>query len=165
MVPIPTLDRSPSPPDTTPDAGPTRRRIRWLTLVLALVAVVAAVVAAAGLFAGRDPSPDVTIGGPADGPDIGPPAAGPGAEAPLDAEYGEELRANWDVTGVAVGDSLPVRRLPRDDAAVVATLPWDAAEFESTGRIAQVGDQRWREIIVPNDGVGWVDASYLTETS
>jgi hypothetical protein len=88
--------------------------------------------------------------------EIPPPAA--------DVRYREEPRANWDVTGVAADDVLNVRSGPGVAEPVVATLPPDAAEFESTGRIADVGPSLWREIIVPGDGVGWVNARFLTET-
>lgn len=79
--------------------------------------------------------------------------------------YGEELRANWDVTGVADDDVLNVRDLPGVEGAIIGMLAHDAAELESTGRIATVGEQLWREVVVPGDGVGWVAARYLTETS
>jgi hypothetical protein len=83
---------------------------------------------------------------------------------PAGIRYREEPRANWDVTGVAADDVLNVRSGPGVAEPVVATLPPDAAEFESTGRIADVGTALWREIIVPGDGVGWVNAALLVET-
>ena len=79
--------------------------------------------------------------------------------------YGTELRANWDVTGVAVDDRLNVRTGPGVRNAVVATLAPDTVELESTGRIARVDGALWREIVVPGDGTGWVNARYLAETS
>lgn len=85
-------------------------------------------------------------------------------EPPATVRYDEEPRANWDVTRVAAGDILNVRDTPGVDGGIVARLAYDAAEFESTGRIAHVGEQLWREVIVPGDGVGWVNAAYLTET-
>ena len=78
--------------------------------------------------------------------------------------YGAELRANWDVTGVSVDDRLNVRSGPGVHNAVMATLAPDMVELESTGRIAQVDGVLWREIVVPGDGAGWVNARYLAET-
>ena len=82
----------------------------------------------------------------------------------VDVRYREELRANWDVTGVVADDVLNVRSGPGVANDVVATLPPDTAELESTGRIADVGPALWREIVVPGDGTGWVNAAFLTET-
>ena len=79
--------------------------------------------------------------------------------------YGTEPRANWDVTGVSADDRLNVRTGPGVHNAVMATLTPDTGELESTGRIAQVDGALWREIIVPGDGTGWVNAAYLAETS
>ncbi|HEX6256035.1 MAG TPA: hypothetical protein VFZ70_09510, partial [Euzebyales bacterium] len=76
-----------------------------------------------------------------------------------------ELRANWDVTGVSADDRLNVRSGPGVHNAVMATLAPDMVELESTGRIAQVDGVLWREIVLPGDGTGWVNASYLAETS
>ncbi|HSK90588.1 MAG TPA: SH3 domain-containing protein [Euzebyales bacterium] len=79
--------------------------------------------------------------------------------------YGTELRANWDVTGVSADDRLNVRTGPGVHNAVMATLAADTVELESTGRIARVDGALWREIVVPGDGTGWVNAGYLAETS
>jgi hypothetical protein len=79
--------------------------------------------------------------------------------------FGEEARANWDVTGIAAGAVLNVHEAPGSTTAVLTTLPSDAAELESTGRIARVDGALWRELLVPGDGTGWVDARYLTETA
>jgi uncharacterized protein YgiM (DUF1202 family) len=79
--------------------------------------------------------------------------------------YGQEARANWDVTGIAAGDTLNVRTGPGVGNQVIATLTGSTAELESTGRIARVAGALWREIIVPGDGTGWVSAQYLTETA
>lgn len=82
-----------------------------------------------------------------------------------DVVYGTELRANWDVTGVSADDRLNVRTGPGVRNAVVATLAPDSVELESTRRIARVDGALWREIVVPGDGTGWVNARYLAETS
>ena len=79
--------------------------------------------------------------------------------------YGTKPRANWDVTGVSADDRLNVRIGPGVHNAVMATLAPDAVELESTGRIARVDGVLWREIVVPGDGTGWVNARYLAETS
>jgi hypothetical protein len=86
------------------------------------------------------------------------------AEAGPAVVYGTELRANWDVTGVSVDDQLNVRTGPGVHNAVTATLAPDTVELESTGRIARVDGALWREIVVPGDGTGWVNAGYLAET-
>lgn len=82
-----------------------------------------------------------------------------------DVVYGTELRANWDVTGVSADDRLNVRTGPGVRNAVVATLAPDSVGLESTGRIARVDGALWREIVVPGDRTGWVNARYLAETS
>jgi hypothetical protein len=92
-----------------------------------------------------------------------PPAPAP-APAPV-ISYGTEPRANWDVSGLAAGDSLNVRTGPGVGNQVIATLAGNTAELESTGRIARVDGALWREIIVPGDGAGWVSARFLTETA
>lgn len=79
--------------------------------------------------------------------------------------YGTEPRANWDVTGVSAADRLNVRTGPGVHNAVMATLAPDTVELGSTGRIARVDGALWREIVVPGDGTGWVNAGYLAETS
>lgn len=78
--------------------------------------------------------------------------------------FGEEPRANWDVTGISAGDRLNVRSGPGVHNPVTAALSADAVELESTGRIARVDGMLWREIVVPGDATGWVNARYLTET-
>ncbi len=162
MTTTPTLNRNAS---TTPPAGPSpdRRRI-WMVIVsiIAVVAVALTVGYATGLIGADDTTPDDPAVEPPAGDDV--PADDPTAQPPATVRYDEEPRANWDVTGVTANDVLNVRDAPGVDAAIVATLAHDAAEFESTGRIAHVGDQLWREVIVPGDGVGWVSAAYLTET-
>lgn len=85
-------------------------------------------------------------------------------ESSPEVVYGTELRANWDVTGVSADDRLNVRSGPGVHNAVMATLAPDAVELESTGRIAHVDGALWREIVVPGDGAGWVNAGYLAET-
>jgi hypothetical protein len=86
-------------------------------------------------------------------------------EAAPETVYGQEPRANWDVTGVAGWDRLNVRAGPGVHNDVKAALAADAVELESTGRIAHVDGVLWREIVVPGDGTGWVHAGYLTETA
>jgi uncharacterized protein YgiM (DUF1202 family) len=92
-----------------------------------------------------------------------PPAVQP--EPNADIRYDEELRANWDVAGVMADDVLNVREVPGVGADITAKLDANAKELESTGRIAYVGDSLWREIVVPGDGTGWVNAAYLAETA
>jgi hypothetical protein len=181
MATTPTLNRSPSAGNPAGPPGPRRHPVLWL-VVLAVVAALA-VTFVVGYLVGSDDgaaTPEAPAGQPADDPavdqqpDRDPPAEAPSADEPTvdeppaptppEVRYAEEPRANWDVTGVAADDTLNVRGSPGVDGAVIATLPPDTAELESTGRIARVGDQLWREIIVPGDGAGWVNAAYLTET-
>lgn len=175
-----------SPARTPPATGEShqRRLVAWLW-ILAIIAVLATAVAigyGTGLIGEEATSElpfvdDVPVDEPVDEAPAAVPTEDP-AEAPADepvaaepdteppaVRYDEELRANWDVTGVADDDMLNVRDAPGVVGAIVATLAHDAAELESTGRIAHVGEQLWREVVVPGDGVGWVSAAYLTETT
>ncbi len=102
----------------------------------------------------------VTTSPPADEPTAGEPET----STPPTITYAEEPRANWDVIGVTPGERLDVHGGPGSTEPVVASLAHDAAEFESTGRIATVDGALWREIVVPGDGVGWVPAEHLTQT-
>jgi hypothetical protein len=157
----------------------------WILAVIALVATGIAIAYATGFLGGTEPIADtptdeVPVDEPADdvpadepapadeAPADEPAGDAPGtdpADAPGTVRYDEEPRANWDVTGVATDDVLNVRDAPGTEGAIIATLAHDQAELESTGRIADVGDQLWREVVVPGDGVGWVNAAYLTETA
>lgn len=158
----------------------------WILATIALIATAVAVGYATGVIgedatevappvvdpADEAPTDDPADDGAAEDPaDEDPANEGPADEGPADevpaptVRYDEEPRANWDVTGVAADDVLNVRDAPGVEGAIIETLPHDAAELESTGRIAHVGDALWREVVVPGDGVGWVSASYLTETS
>jgi pyruvate/2-oxoglutarate dehydrogenase complex dihydrolipoamide acyltransferase (E2) component len=184
MSTTPTLSRSPSPegPDGAP--GP-RRRISWLVGLAVVAAVAGALAVGYAIGVGdSDGTPDAPAVEPADEPaadqqpDRDAPAETPAdtptadeprtdeqpTQRPPEIRYAEEPRANWDVTGVTADDTLNVRSSPGVDGSIIATLRPDTAELESTGRIARVGDQLWREIIVPGDGAGWVNAAYLTET-
>jgi hypothetical protein len=184
MSTTPTIGRSPTTNGHGGSSGPTHARVVWLVILglVVAVAVAFAVGYAVGLGdddgtpdaaaeqpddePGTDQQPDRV---PADDPANESTADGPGVEdqqsdTPPEIRYAEEPRANWDVTGVATDDTLNVRGSPGVDGVVIATLRPDTAELESTGRIASVGDQLWREIIVPGDGAGWVNAAYLTET-
>jgi uncharacterized protein YraI len=94
-----------------------------------------------------------------------PPPAPPAAPAPdpsPEVRYGEEPPANWDVTRVSAGERLNVRSGPGVQHTVTGTLAHDAAELESTGRIAHVGTALWREL--KGATIGWVNAHYLMET-
>jgi hypothetical protein len=166
----PTLERPPSP-TVSSDAAAIRRLKIWLWIVaaVALVAGAVAVGYATGTIGTGTPAETPAADGPAaDDPAADDPAADDPADdaavQPPAVRYDEEPRANWDVAGVAADDVLNVRDAPGVDGTIVATLAHDAAEFESTGRIAYVGQQLWREVIVPGDGVGWVSGAYLTET-
>jgi peptidoglycan/xylan/chitin deacetylase (PgdA/CDA1 family) len=181
MSSVPTLPRTPRGPSGTP---PDVRRNRAIVAVVAFVAVASLAVAyATGWFgigdsqtpivvpddtAPADPAPDVpndaTVPDDTDvipdvPDDVAPQRPGDAAVTP---RYREEARATWDVTGVAVDDVLNVRAGPGVTHPVVATLAHDAAGLESTGRIAGVGGQLWREIGVPGATTGWVNAGYLT---
>ncbi len=191
---MPTTIQSPPTRTASDHGGPTdRRRLviwLWSLATIALIATAVAIGYATGVIGevAADDTPttdEPTDDAPADEPlnevpDDEPlnevPADEPGDDGPADevpndeipaapVRYDEELRANWDVTGVAADDVLNVRDAPGVDGAIMATLTHDTAELESTGRIAYVGDALWREIVVPGDGVGWVNAAYLTETA
>jgi peptidoglycan/xylan/chitin deacetylase (PgdA/CDA1 family) len=114
-----------------------------------------------------DAAPELPDDVTPDNSDVIPEPTDDVAPDPLDdaaatPRYHEEPRADWDVTGVAAGDVLNVRAGPGITFAVTGTLAANTVEVESTGRIADVGDQLWREVIVPGDGAGWVNATYLT---
>jgi peptidoglycan/xylan/chitin deacetylase (PgdA/CDA1 family) len=179
MASAPTVPGVPTGPSRTP---PFVRRNRRIAAVVAVVAIVTAAALAIAYAAGwfdttgtpivvpDDPAPDRT-GDPArdlpDDTDVAPDTADDVApDRPDDAEmtprYRQEPRANWDVTGVATGDALNVRSGPGVTFLIIATLAHDAAGFESTGRIADVGLQLWREVVVPDASIGWVNAAYLT---
>lgn len=180
MSTTPTLHTPASAPPSAPGPRSSRRLVIWLW-ILGAVAVIATAVAVAYAtgFLGDEPAEDTPADEPADDvpadepadevPADDVPADEPADDVPADepdaVRYDEEPRANWDVTGVAADDVLNVRDAPGVDGAIIATLAHDAAELESTGRIAYVGDQLWREVVVPGDGVGWVSATYLTETT
>jgi hypothetical protein len=133
---LPTLERSPSRQQV-----PERTTGRRNAVVIALIIVAGALaVFAAVRFLDRE----------ATGPEI---------------VYGEETRANWDVTGIAAGYVLDVHAQPGATSDVIGTLAHDTAELESTGRIAHVDGVLWREIVVPGATTGWVEARYLTETA
>ena len=75
-----------------------------------------------------------------------------------------ELRS-IDVAGVAADDVLNVRIGPGVSAEVIATLDPDVTELESTGRVAHLSTALWREIVIPGNGTGWVNAAFLTESA
>jgi hypothetical protein len=156
-APIPTIDRRPDRPE---GGAPPQQPLRWWLIALGAVVLVA-VTAALVLFLAARTADEGTA------PDGQPTAPAPDDETePADEpviRYGSEPRANWDVTGVAAADVLNVRTGPRVSFPVTATLAPDAAELESTGRIATAGDELWREIVVPGATTGWVNARYLTE--
>lgn len=64
---------------------------------------------------------------------------------------------------MAANDVLNVRAGPGISYGITATLSPNTFELESTGRIARVVGQLWREIRVPGGAAGWVNARYLTE--
>lgn len=161
-----------------PPSGPGGAR-RWWREVAAVL--IGAALLAAGLLVLFDrgpvvddePSPDTQAptlnegqeprgDGPLTHDEPGRDEPDAGETTSLTIRYGDEARANWDVTSVDANDVLNVRSGPGITYPIIATLAHGAVELESTGRIADVGDQRWREIIVPADGVGWVNAAYLT---
>jgi hypothetical protein len=167
-----------------PPAGPQDRR--WLFIAAALGGVVLLVLGLLLVFgnpwADSDPElpavdevePDTSDPDAAD-QQPGEPSAdepsqpeAPSADDPSQPEapvvrYGEEPPANWDVTGVPADDVLNVRAGPGVSYDITATLPPRTFELESTGRIARVDGQLWREIKVPGGTAGWVNARYLTE--
>ncbi len=178
MSTAPSLPRTPTGPSRTPPGVRRNRRIASIVAVVAIVAAASLAIAFAAGWFDTDDSQTPIVGPDDTAPDL------PGDAAPDDTDaipdttddvapdrpddatatprYREEPRADWDVTGVAAGDVLNVRTGPGTTYRIVATLAHDAAEFESTGRVADVGDQLWREIVVPGATTGWVNAAYLT---
>ena len=148
----PTIDRPPTRVDLE------RPRPNNRILILLLVVLGGVVVTAGILLSGLGGDQEQPAG---EVPTTIPPEA---TDAP-DITYGEEPRANWDVSGVKPDGSLNVREGPGVGAAIAATLPPTAAELESTGRIARVDEVLWREIVIPGDATGWVNAHFLTETA
>lgn len=155
--------RRPAPIPVPPDYPRTPRSgadFIYGALLLVLLTVAAVGVASmAGVFEDDAGGTNPPVEEPA-----APAGEGRADEGP-DVRYREELRANWDVVGVAADDVLNVRAGPGVSAEIVATLAPETAELESTGRIADVGTALWREVVVPGDGVGWVNAAFLTETA
>jgi hypothetical protein len=157
----------------TPEGPPTQRRRR--TPLLAFVVVLLAAIAIATVvlvFSGGETTPPTT---PEPAPAEVAPAPEPGTDPDVRKPerditdrsaivHGDEPRANWDVSGVTVGDRLNVRAGPDVSFPVIATLPPYTVELESTGRITRVDGSLWREIVVPGATTGWVNARYLTET-
>ena len=186
MSTAPTLPRIPSGPSRTPPSARRHRRIAAIVVVVAIL-VAALLVSAyvAGWFdtggtetpivvpddsetevpddTAPDPPDDATPDAMPDDTDVPDEVAPDGPDdVAVTPRYRAESRANWDVTGVAADDVLNVRDGPGTTFAITGTLAATTVELESTGRIADVGDQLWREIIVPGDGAGWVNAAYLT---
>jgi len=60
-------------------------------------------------------------------------------------------------------ESLPVREAPSFDALAVDALDRYTIDVPSTGRSEMVHSMRWVEVITPNEGAGWIPASYTTE--
>jgi hypothetical protein len=188
MSTTPTLSRSPSADGPEGSPGPRYDRVLWLLALAVVLAAAGAFAVGYAVGTGGDATPEAPVveppdqqadtdaidETPADTPTDVPAADEPGSEEPPEMEepartppeirYAEEPRANWDVTGVAADDTLNVRSSPGVAGDIIAALRPDTAELESTGRIARVSEQLWREIIVPGDGAGWVNAAYLTET-
>ena len=180
-----TLHRTPSGPSGTPPGVRRNRAIASIVALVTIVAVASLVVAyAAGWFGTGDTRTPVVVpddtAPDATAPDVPDDVSVPddtdvipdvpddvSPERPDDAaatpRYREEPRANWDVSGVAAGDVLNVRTRPGVTYPVVAALAHDAAGVESTGRVADVGVQLWREIRVPGATTGWVNARYLAD--
>jgi hypothetical protein len=167
-----------------PTQGPAKQQApgsRWpavaagaigMLIVVVIAAVVWFLVVQEPLAGGPAPQGDAAVEpqqpeAPAEDPqqpgDDAQQPAQPGEPSP-EVVYGTELRANWDVTGVSADDRLNVRSGPGVHNAVMAALAPDTVELESTGRIARVDGALWREIVVPGDGTGWVNAGYLAET-
>ncbi len=163
------------PRRTDAPAAQDARRSRWV-LAAGAIALLVVTIVALWFVGGAEPA-DVVPAQPDEAeepqqPDAAEPQEPDAAEEPQGPDvpepeiiYGQELRANWDVTGVAAGDRLNVRTGPGVHNPVAATLPADAVELESTGRVARVDGVLWREIVVPGDGTGWVNAGYVTETA
>ena len=162
MTRTPLLDRPTRPDDLRPSAPTGRRGGRIFAVVLGVLLLAAVAVLMFATDIAREPL-DGTPAVPADtAPEVAPPAEEPAAEpAEAPIRYGEELRANWIVIGIAADDVLNVRSGPGVSFDVIGELTLTSPELESTGYIADVGDQLWRQIVVPGDGVGWVNAKFL----
>lgn len=164
----PTIHQRPTP--TRPDGRRSRPGWRVLVGVMGVLIVILLALAAVVFLREAGRTGEETGEGP-EGPGAGLEEPGEGAEEPgadtqepaaPEVRYGEEEPANWDVTGVAPGEGLSVYAEPGRDNPVRGEVAADAEGLESTGRIAWLDGQQWREI--KGTVVGWVDARYLTET-
>jgi peptidoglycan/xylan/chitin deacetylase (PgdA/CDA1 family) len=187
MRAAPTLDQTPAGPSgTSPRVESSRRRIAAIVAVVVIVgAALLAIAYAVGWFGTGDTqapivgpddtasdlpddtAPDLPDDVTPDNSDVVPDVTDDVSPDRPDAaaatpRYREEPPTNWDVTGVAAGDVLNVRAGPGITFSVTGTLAANTVKLESTGRIADVGDQLWRELLVPGDASGWVNAAYLT---
>lgn len=185
MSAAPTLTRIPTDPSRTPPGVRRNRRIAAIAAVVAIVAAATLAVVREGrrFDSGDTQTPILVPDGTAPGltddtvphrpdeaaPDeahVAPDATDATSEdrpdhAVVTPSYREEPRATWDVFGVAAGAVLNVRVGPGITHPSVAALANDAAEVESTGRIAEVGGQLWREVVVAGATTGWVNAASL----
>ena len=171
-------------PDSSTHPPSDSERRRWMIVAGALGGVLLLVLGTVALFGNpwadsdlelpATEEPDPSTPDPSGQQPEEPPADDPSQAEPQPADdpdqppepvvrFGEEPPANWDVTGVAANDVLNVRAGPGVSHAITATLPPNAVELESTGRIARLDGQLWREIRVPGGTAGWVNARYLTE--
>jgi SH3-like domain-containing protein len=80
---------------------------------------------------------------------------------PVVVVLADDEPATYMVTGLEATHRLNVREGPGVHRDIVATLPGDAMNIESTGNRAEVIGSLWREIVLLDGETGWVNASYL----
>ena len=168
MTGTPLIQRPSAPPPVVGPPSPTSRGDRIFGIILLVLLLAGAMVVALATNVTRDATdtPNVPVdepaqpAQPAEEPNVPAEPDEPAVKPPT-ITYGEELRANWIVVGLAAGDELNVRSGPGVAGDIIATLTETSPELESTGRIATVGTALWREIVVPGDGTGWVNTRYL----
>jgi hypothetical protein len=68
--------------------------------------------------------------------------------------------ATFAVQGVEAGDTLNLRQRADPRSRVLVRIPPEATGLEATGRTAQVGSARWREVEYRGTH-GWVNARFL----
>ncbi len=94
-------------------------------------------------------------------PTTTPPTTTPPTTVPPQPVFDTEALGLWRVTGIDDGGRLNVRSQPGTAGGIVARLDHDAVDIRSTGRIATLDGDLWRQVEYRTGAAGWVDASFL----